>query len=142
MLATMYPPQDKVSHVIFDLDGLLINSENFYEAADKVVLQALGKAYSVDLEWKLRGRTDLDCAKMIVDYYRLDMTPEEWHTLGTSIYYVGTRGYPFIIMGRTQAGGFVKLLHWRLANLARTFLRKSKNIQCGVCTFQKNRRKA
>ena len=92
MLATMYPPQDKVSHVIFDLDGLLINSENFYEAADKVVLQALGKAYSVDLEWKLRGRTDLDCAKMIVDYYRLDMTPEEWHTLGTSIYYVGTGG--------------------------------------------------
>ena len=92
MLATMYPPQDKVSHVIFDLDGLLINSENFYEAADKVVLQALGKAYSVDLEWKLRGRTDLDCAKMIVDYYRLDMTPEEWHTLGTSIYSVASGG--------------------------------------------------
>ena len=100
MLATMYPPQDKVSHVIFDLDGLLINSENFYEAADKVVLQALGKAYSVDLEWKLRGRTDLDCAKMIVDYYRLDMTPEEWHTLGTSINYAsGHGGCPFIIMG-------------------------------------------
>jgi pseudouridine-5'-monophosphatase len=69
---------DQVRCVIFDLDGLLINSENFYEAADKVVLQALGKAYSVDLEWKLRGRSALDCANRIVDFYRIDMSPEDW----------------------------------------------------------------
>ena len=80
--STTAEPQNTVSHVIFDLDGLLINSVNFYEAADKVVLQALGKAYSMDLDWKLRGRTALDCAKIIVDYYNLDMTPDEWHTLG------------------------------------------------------------
>ena len=79
--STTAEPQNTVSHVIFDLDGLLINSVNFYEAADKVVLQALGKAYSMDLDWKLRGRTALDCAKIIVDYYNLDMTPDEWHTL-------------------------------------------------------------
>ena len=65
------PQEENITHIIFDLDGLLINSENFYEAADKVVLQALGKAYSLDLEWKLRGRTALDCAQMIVDYYDL-----------------------------------------------------------------------
>ena len=75
--STTAEPQNTVSHVIFDLDGLLINSVNFYEAADKVVLQALGKAYSMDLDWKLRGRTALDCAKIIVDYYNLDMTPDE-----------------------------------------------------------------
>ncbi len=69
---------EPVKCVIFDLDGLLINSEHFYEAADKILLQTLGRAYSVDLEWKLRGRTERDCARMIVDYYKLDILPEDW----------------------------------------------------------------
>lgn len=102
MLATQ--SVDEVKCVIFDLDGLLINSEHFYEAADKVILQALGRAYSVDLEWKLRGRTALDCAKWIVEYYKLDITPEDWNTLvkdEQSKMFPSTRPMP----------GMIKILH-------------------------------
>ena len=122
MLAAMSPPQENVTHVIFDLDGLLINSENFYQAADKVVLQALGKAYSLDLEWKLRGRTALDCAQMIVDYYDLDMTAEEWNSL--------VKEEQFKMFPSTRPmPGIIKVLHHLFKN----------KIPCAVatsCTFK------
>ncbi len=77
MAASVVP----VTHAIFDLDGLLINSEILYEAADKAVLQSYGKEYSLELEWELKGRPPKSCAQIIVDHYKLDMTPEEYLAL-------------------------------------------------------------
>lgn len=110
----------RVTHILFDLDGLLINSEQLYEAADKAMLKELGKhgLYSRQLELDMQGKQPLECAKMMIEHYQLDnMTAQQY-------------------MDRIQVH------HKRLFNKARPMPGISKllhhlykhNISCGVAT--------
>ncbi len=72
--------QNSITHVIFDVDGLLLDTEVLYTAATKEILERFGKKddYSYDLKVAMMGKRAMECAKMIVDHYQLPMSPKEW----------------------------------------------------------------
>ncbi|VDK55087.1 unnamed protein product [Gongylonema pulchrum] len=45
----------KVTHVIFDLDGLLLDSETIYTRVNEELMQSYGKKYTMELKTKTTG---------------------------------------------------------------------------------------
>ena len=46
-------PPVKITHVIFDLDGLILDTERRYDAAYEAVCQRFGKHFTFELKRKL-----------------------------------------------------------------------------------------
>lgn len=67
-----------VTHVIFDLDGTLIDSEGVYAEALQVAVEAYGKPYSPSLKSKISGTTERTGARMVIDALEIDTTIEEF----------------------------------------------------------------
>ncbi|XP_065218932.1 probable pseudouridine-5'-phosphatase [Planococcus citri] len=67
-----------VTHVIFDMDGLLLNSEECYHKVDLAVIGQFGKAVPDHLKLEILGYSDMDCAKKIVEICELPITTEEY----------------------------------------------------------------
>jgi pseudouridine 5'-phosphatase len=63
--------------VVFDLDGLLVNSEDLYEQAGETVLRRRGKTYDADLREQMMGRPVVDALKLMIDCHSLPDTLED-----------------------------------------------------------------
>jgi HAD superfamily hydrolase (TIGR01509 family) len=57
--------------VVFDLDGLLINSEDLYEQAGDAVLRRRGKTYDAELREQMMGRPVVDAIRLMIDCHSL-----------------------------------------------------------------------
>ena len=51
------------------MDGLLINTNHLYFAADEVVLKKYGKKMTFDVERKISGRKPLEAAKILLEVH-------------------------------------------------------------------------
>jgi len=69
---------DNVTHVIFDMDGLLINTEDLYTEAFNNILAQYGKAYGWDLKIKMMGMKPDVAAQIVIDELELPLTVNEW----------------------------------------------------------------
>lgn len=60
-----------ITHVLFDMDGLLLDTESAYTDAQRRVLEAiepgLGAAFTWELKAKMMGRTSLAAGRVLVD---------------------------------------------------------------------------
>jgi HAD superfamily hydrolase (TIGR01509 family) len=65
-----------VRAVVFDLDGLLINSEDLYEQAGETVLRRRGKTYDAALREQMMGRPVVDAIQLMIDCHSLPDTLE------------------------------------------------------------------
>lgn len=54
-LASVFNP---VTHVIFDVDGLLFNTEPIYEDSILEICKSYGKEFPLDVRMKILGSTD------------------------------------------------------------------------------------
>ena len=64
-----------ISAVIFDCDGTILDTlKLYYEALTKIV----PPPYPRDLTNYINGRSEIEVAKIIVKYFNLQMTPEEF----------------------------------------------------------------
>ncbi|KAF6207083.1 hypothetical protein GE061_018322 [Apolygus lucorum] len=70
-----------VTHVIFDLDGLLLDSETVYKATHKKIIEGFGKTYDPELRLKILGTKEQDTAQTIVRCLELPITPDEFSRL-------------------------------------------------------------
>lgn len=62
--------------VVFDLDGLIVNSEDVYEQADIEVLRRRGKQYSAELRAKMMGRPTAESLRAMIEWHALEDTVE------------------------------------------------------------------
>ena len=67
-----------VTTVLFDMDGLLLDTENLYTLGTQEILSEFGHNYDWSFKAKLMGKRTDEVARMIVDNYKLPMTPDQW----------------------------------------------------------------
>lgn len=72
---SIYKP---VTHVVFDMDGLLIDSERYYTEAFNTVTQRYGKDFGWETKVKLMGTKARQGAEIVVKELQLPITPEEF----------------------------------------------------------------
>ncbi|XP_049884946.1 pseudouridine-5'-phosphatase-like [Pectinophora gossypiella] len=68
----------KVTHVLFDLDGLLLDSENLYTEAFTTVCAKYGKTFTWELKASLLGFQGQECADKIIEVLQLPLTRNEF----------------------------------------------------------------
>ncbi|KAI9496522.1 HAD-like domain-containing protein [Zychaea mexicana] len=70
----------KITHCIFDMDGLLLDTERVYTEVTQELLDkyADGVKFTWDVKSKLMGRTGTESASMVVDHYKLPMSVQEY----------------------------------------------------------------
>lgn len=68
----------KISHVIYDLDGLLLDTESIHAKVNTELTARYGKIFSKEIKCKITGRKSIDSATAIVELLELPITGEEY----------------------------------------------------------------
>lgn len=71
------PTMPKITHLIFDFDGLLLDTEPIYCRVNEIIAERYGKVFTADIHRKIMGRQAIDCAQILVKVLDLPLTPEE-----------------------------------------------------------------
>ena len=64
--------------VIYDMDGLLLDTERFYTSVTQKIVSQYGKNFDWSLKSKILGRRAHESAQMIVDELELPITAENY----------------------------------------------------------------
>ncbi len=72
---TTRPP---VTHILFDMDGLLLDTEIIYTAITRKIVGRFGKVYDWDLKGNMIGRPAMDSARYLVQALQLPISAEEY----------------------------------------------------------------
>ena len=67
-----------ITHIIYDMDGLLLDTESIHERINQEVAQRYGKTFGQDTKMAIAGRPTLDSARILVDLLQLPLSPEEY----------------------------------------------------------------
>lgn len=70
----------KITHVIFDLDGLLLDTESIFEQCYTSVINEYGKQYDWDLQSQVMGKSAEQGVEIILEKLNLPLTVEEYLT--------------------------------------------------------------
>lgn len=64
--------------IIFDLDGVLLDTEPLYFDTTQEILQPFGHTYTWEIKLKIMGQRGLEASQFILDHYQLPLTLEEY----------------------------------------------------------------
>ena len=67
-----------ITRVIYDMDGLLLDTESLHERVNSEVAQRYGKTFTIEAKMAIAGRPTLDSARVLVDLLQLPMSAEEY----------------------------------------------------------------
>jgi pseudouridine-5'-monophosphatase len=66
------------THVIFDMDGVLLDTERLYTEATQLIVGRYGKTFDWSVKGNMIGRPALDAARYLVDALDLPIKPEDY----------------------------------------------------------------
>lgn len=69
---------DDVDAVIFDMDGVLLDTERLYTEATRQVLAPYGKLFDWSIKSRMMGRAPLESARVLIEALDLPLTPQEF----------------------------------------------------------------
>jgi beta-phosphoglucomutase-like phosphatase (HAD superfamily) len=81
----LMPKRGSVTHVVYDVDGLLIDSERYYLEAYKQIAARYGKVFDWSLKSKTIGRRAEESARIITQALDLPLTPDQWLEIRKSL---------------------------------------------------------
>ena len=61
----------KITHILFDMDGLLLDTERLYTIAQQKILDRFGITFTWEVKAKMMGRKALDAVNVMLDIYNL-----------------------------------------------------------------------
>jgi pseudouridine-5'-monophosphatase len=64
--------------VLFDMDGLLLDTERVYTLVTQGILDRFGKEFTWDLKAQMMGLKQLDAANLLIDTLKIPMTAQEY----------------------------------------------------------------
>jgi pseudouridine-5'-monophosphatase len=67
-----------ITHVIYDMDGLLLDTEPFYTQVTREIVGRYGHTFDWGLKSKMIGKRAIDSARILVDALNLPIAPEEY----------------------------------------------------------------
>ena len=67
-----------VTHVIFDMDGVLLDTERFYTEVTQAIVGRWGKTFDWSVKGHMIGRKALDAARYLVETLELPIAPEDY----------------------------------------------------------------
>ncbi|KAG4065290.1 hypothetical protein HA402_012732 [Bradysia odoriphaga] len=72
---------EKVTHCLFDMDGLLLNTEFLYTKLIQQTIEEFGSSgrYTSEMKVSMMGCQSLELARRIIEIFQLNVTPEEYH---------------------------------------------------------------
>ncbi|XP_062196174.1 (DL)-glycerol-3-phosphatase 2-like [Phragmites australis] len=73
-------PRASISHVIFDMDGLLLDTEGFYTEVQEKILARYGKVFDWAIKVKMMGKTTAESTRIFFEECGLTglLTPEQF----------------------------------------------------------------
>ena len=67
-----------VTHVLYDMDGLLLDTEPFYTEVTQAIVGRYGHIFEWSLKSRMIGKKAADSARILVDALQLPITPEDY----------------------------------------------------------------
>ncbi|KAH9492344.1 hypothetical protein Btru_024388 [Bulinus truncatus] len=74
----MYEIKKNITHVIFDVDGLILDTERVYTECLEEICAESGHRYTWDIKAKQMGMKEHESAKLCIDALNLPLTVEEY----------------------------------------------------------------
>lgn len=71
--------------IIFDMDGLMIDSESLYFQAEREIARAFGRNIQDEILWKMMGRNPIEGMEILVRELELPISPQEAVRLRTDL---------------------------------------------------------
>ncbi|XP_065840680.1 pseudouridine-5'-phosphatase-like isoform X2 [Oscarella lobularis] len=68
----------RITHVLFDVDGLLLDTEALYTEVTQEIVAPYGKTFDWDVKVKMMGRPPIQSSQILVDELELPITAEEY----------------------------------------------------------------
>ena len=69
---------ESITHVIYDMDGLLLDTESLNERVNSEIVQRYGKTFSDEIKMAIAGTTAIASATTIINSLDLPLTIEEY----------------------------------------------------------------
>ena len=67
-----------ITHVIYDMDGLLLDTEPFYTEVTQAIVGRYGHTFDWSLKSRMIGKKAIDSARILVEGLDLPITPEDY----------------------------------------------------------------
>ena len=68
----------KITHVLFDMDGLLLDTESFYTDVTQKIVGRYGKTFDWNLKSKMIGKKSIDASRILVEDLELPISAEDY----------------------------------------------------------------
>jgi HAD superfamily hydrolase (TIGR01509 family) len=80
-------PPPPIHAVVFDLDGLMFNTEDLYDQTGSEVLRRRGREFTSELRQQMMGRPGRDALRIMIEMHALDDTVEQLQQESEQVFY-------------------------------------------------------